>query len=50
VRYNADALVRVDQKPIAPSLVVAGHLGGRMPELLLYIALKDLGRGGESGT
>src|SRR6056297_1178446 len=43
-------LGQVYPEPITPSLIPAGHLGRGMPELLLDIALIDLGRRGKPGT
>lgn len=40
----------IDPKTVAPALVLAGHLGAGMAELLLDVALVDLGRGGEAGA
>jgi hypothetical protein len=42
-------LCEVYPKPVASALVFAGHFGGGMAELLLYVALVDFGRGGEAG-
>lgn len=41
--------MRFDTKPIAPALAFARHLCGGVIELLLHIALTDLGRGSEAG-
>src|SRR6056297_3342335 len=43
-------LGQVYPEPITPTLIPAGHLGRGMPELLLDIALIDLGRKGKPGT
>lgn len=43
-------LGEVDPESVAPALVAAGHLGGGVAEVLLDVALVDLGRGGEPGA
>lgn len=41
-------LGQVDSEPIAPALTFSRHFGGGVAELLLHIALVDLGRRGEA--
>lgn len=43
-------LGEIDPKPVAPTLVFAGHLGRGMAQLLLQIALVHLGRGRKAGA
>lgn len=40
----------IDPETVTPTLVFAGHLGGGVAELLLNVALVDLGRRGETGA
>ena len=49
-RSQARRLGEIDPEPVAATLVAAGHFGGGVAELLLHIALVDLGRGGEAGA
>ena len=43
-------LREVDAESVPAALVAAGHLGAGVAELLLDVALIDLGRGGEAGA
>ena len=47
---QACGLGEIDAEPVAPALVAAGHLGAGVAELLLDVALVDLGGGGEAGA
>src|SRR5271170_1572856 len=40
----------IDPEPVAAALVTPGHFGRDVAELLLDVALVDLGRGGEAGA
>lgn len=42
--FRARCLGEINAEPIAPALVFAGHFGALVAELLLHIALVDLGR------
>ena len=41
---------QIDPESVASSLIASGHLGAGVAELLLDVALVDLGRGGEAGA
>ena len=43
-------LGQIDPEPVAAALVAPGHFGRGVAELLLHVALVDLGRGGEAGA
>ena len=49
-RSQARRLGQIDPEPVAAALVAPGHFGGGVAELLLHVALVDLGRGGEAGA
>ena len=49
-RSEASRLGEIDPEPVATALVAPGHFSGDVAELLLHIALVDLGRGGEAGA
>jgi Replication protein C C-terminal region len=49
-RSQARRLGQIDPEPIAAALVAPGHFGRDVAELLLHVALVDLGRGGEAGA
>ena len=50
VSLQSRRLGEIDAKAVAAALIAAGHFGGNVPELLLHIALVDLGRRGEAGA
>lgn len=43
-------LGKVGPEPIASALIFAGHLGRGMAEMLLHVALLDVGRRGKAGA
>ena len=47
---EAGGLGQIDTKTVATALVAAGHFRAGVAELLLDVALVDLGRGGEAGA
>ena len=49
-RLEPRRLGQVDPEPVPAALVASGHLGGGVPELLLDMALVDLGGTGQAGT
>ena len=50
LRSESRRLGEIDPEPVAAALVAAGHFGRGVAELLLDVALVDLGRGGEAGA
>lgn len=50
LRYSDAALVRLTREAVAAALVLAGHLGRCMAELLLRMAFVHIGGRGQSGT
>lgn len=50
VTLKSCRLRQIDPEPVPSSLIASGHLGAGVAELLLDVALVDLGRGGEAGA